>query len=96
MGGMSIPATGRDHTLVIDRVVDEDTVVAELDGSIMVAVPRTLLPTDAAPDTVLRVRRDARNVEIAIDVDASRQARLRSEALAERLRQRDPGGDIAL
>ena len=91
------PAHAREtHTLIVDRWVSDGTASAELDGERSVAVPRTLLPAEAAPDIVLRVERDAARVTITIDREATEAARRESEQLSARLRQRDTGGDITL
>lgn len=86
----------REHTLIIDRLVDEATAVVEIDGSSLAPIPRLLLPVDADSDAVLRVARGPRDVSITIDSDATEAARRESARLMNRLRTRDPGGDIAL
>ena len=91
------PARTREtHTLIVDRWVGDGTASAELDGERSVAVPRALLPAEAAPDIVLRVERDAVRVTITIDRGATEAARRESEQLSARLRQRDTGRDITL
>lgn len=84
------------HTLIVDQWVDAGMARLELDGTAMVAVPRVLLPADAAADIVLRVERDASQVTISIDEAATAAARQEGERLTARLRQRDTGGDVTL
>lgn len=84
------------HTLIVDRFADDHTAVVEIDGAIIVPIPRLLLPEDATTDSVLRVARNPRHVSVTMDPEATAAARRESALLAERLRARDPGGDLAL
>ncbi len=93
---MSERRSQREHTLVIDRLVDEATAVVEIDGTSMVPIPRLLLPADASPDAVLRVIREQQGVSIQIDSAATDAARRESARLTNRLRARDPGSDLAV
>jgi hypothetical protein len=88
--------TAGTHTLIIDRLIDDHTAVVEIDGKLIVPIPRLLLPLEASSDAVLRVARDARTVSITMDPGATAGARRVSAQLADRLRARDPGGDLAL
>lgn len=84
------------HTLIVDRFADDHTAVVEIDGATIVPIPRLLLPEDATSDSVLRVARDPQHVSISMDPEATAAARRESALLAERLRARDPGGDLVL
>jgi hypothetical protein len=84
------------HTLIVDRWVDAETAAAELDGEHATLVPRALLPSESAPDVVLRVTRGASRVTITIDRRGTEAARQESERLSARLAERDPGGDVTL
>lgn len=84
---------GAPATMVVERWVDDRTARVELDGD-LVELPRSLLPSDAVRDDVLRVERSAERVMISIDRAATGAARRRGEQLASRLRRRDPGGDL--
>jgi hypothetical protein len=87
------------HQLIIDRY-EGDLVVVAVDGRGVVDVPRWLLPAGARPDDVLAVIADgdAERVTVTIARDAAATARAREAARAavERLKRRDPGGDVTL
>lgn len=87
------------HTLVVDRFEGEWAVV-ELDGRRFLDLPRTFLPPDARSDDVLvlEVRGEGGEAELRLrrDLEATRRALERGRKLVERLRKKDPGGDIVL
>ncbi len=87
------------HTLVVDRHAGDVTVV-NVDGRGVADLPRWLLPRRAAGDDVLAVtvEADAERATITIvrDADATRRARDDARAAIDRLKQRDPGGDVIL
>ena len=84
------------HTLIIDRWMDDDLASAELDGETMVVIPRALLPSHAAPEDVLRVKRHTAAVQIAMDRKATQTARRDAARVVSRLKKRDPGGDAVV
>lgn len=87
------------HRLIVDRHEGEVSVV-ELDGHRFADVPRWMLPRGAHGDDVLAVRVEAEAdravVTITRDVDATARAREDARAAVDRLRKRDPGGDVSL
>lgn len=88
------------HRLVIDRF-EEDLVVVEVNGGAMLDLPRWMLPADAEEgDVVLMQRGSSEGADLRwtlrIDRAATEAARDTARATLERLKQRDPGGDIAL
>jgi hypothetical protein len=87
------------HRLIVDRHEGEITVV-ELDGQCFADVPRWMLPRAARGDDVLVVRveteADRAVVTITRDVDATARAKDAARAAVDRLRQRNPGGDVTL
>ncbi len=87
------------HQLIIDRY-EGDLVVVEVDGRGFVDLPRWLLPASARADDVLAVTVDAgperATITIVRDADATARARDAARAAVERLKRRDPGGDIVL
>src|SRR6266496_3632643 len=87
------------HRLIIDRH-EGDLAVVEVDGAGFSDLPRWLLPRHAQPDDVLAVTvepgAECTVISIARDVDATARARSAAERAVERLRLRDPGGDVAL
>ncbi len=93
---MATARNRHEHTLIIEQWLDSYTARAELDGAHMVELPRALLPHDAASDTVLHVACENDACHIIIDVEETRAARARAAAQVQRLRRRDPGGDVAL
>ncbi|MBI1967680.1 MAG: DUF3006 family protein [Gemmatimonadetes bacterium] len=87
------------HRLIVDRHENGLTVV-EVDGTGFVDLPRWLLPRAARGDDVLAVtvEADADRAVITVARDAAATARARDEARAavERLKRKDPGGDLRL
>jgi hypothetical protein len=87
------------HRLIVDRY-EGDLAVVEVDGRGAIDVPRWLLPAGARPDDVLTltVERDAERVTATVVRDPAATARAREAARAavDRLRRRDPGGDVTL
>ncbi len=87
------------HQLIIDRY-EGDLVVVEVDGRGFVDLPRWLLPAGVRADDVLAVTVDAgperATITIARDADATTRARDAARAAVDRLKRRDPGGDITL
>ena len=87
------------HTFIIDRH-EGDLAVVEVDGREFVDLPRWLLPAGARADDVLAVTVDAgperATITIVRDADATARARDAARAAVERLKRRDPGGDIVL
>jgi hypothetical protein len=88
------------HELIVDRFEGEMAVV-EVDGARFFDLPRWLLPPEAREDDVLAVtcRTDAEGAithEIRIDTAATASARADAQQLVDRLRRKDPGGDISL
>lgn len=88
------------HQLIVDRLEGEIAVV-EVDGARFFELPRWLLPAEAREDDVLTVTRRAGpdgaiTHEIQIDARATTSARAEAAQLVDRLRRKDPGGDISL
>lgn len=87
------------HRFIVDRHEDELTVV-EVDGESFLDLPRWLLPRGARGDDVLAVTVDAGAERAVITVvrDAEATARAKAEAreAIERLKRKDPGGDLRL
>ena len=84
---------------VVDRVNPPLAVLAADDDEYAVDVPLARLPAGVREGSVLRVPHSGREPQWdAAEVDEElRRARLHeAEAALERLRRRDPGGDIAL
>jgi len=90
---------GDHHQLIIDRY-EGDLAVVEVDGRGFVDLPRWLLPAGARADDVLAATVDAgperATITIARDAAATARARDAARAAVERLKRRDPGGDVAL
>ena len=90
---------GDHHQLIIDRY-EGDLAVVEVDGRGFVDLPRWLLPAGARADDVLAATVDAgperATITIARDAAATARARDTARAAVERLKRRDPGGDVAL
>lgn len=97
------PADDRpSHRLVVDRWEGDLCVVETEDGRVL-DLPRWLVPPGAREGDVIRawVEPDdaepgARQVTLRVDAEATAEARAAVESLLERLRRRDPGGDIEL
>lgn len=87
------------HELVVDRFEGE-VVVVEIDGSGTVDLPRWMLPAELREGDVVLARiegaRDRRTVECTVDAEETKRRRDRAGETVERLRARDPGGDITL
>jgi hypothetical protein len=89
----------KEHRLIVDRH-EEDRTVVEADGAGFFDLPRWLLPTAARGDDVLAVtvEAEADRAVITLVRDAGATARATADAAAavERLKRRDPGGDVQL
>ena len=87
------------HQLIVDRHEDALTVV-EVDGKGFVDLPRWLLPRAARGDDVLAVTVEAEAdravITVVRDAAATARAQQESRAAVERLKQKDPGGDLRL
>lgn len=89
------------HQWVIDRF-EGDLAVVEVDGEHVLDVPRWMLPDGAGEDDVIAVEvrpgtDDERAiVELRVDPEATAAAREEAAQLIERLRRKDPGGDVVL
>ncbi len=87
------------HQLIVDRH-EGDLAVVEVDGKTFLDLPRWLLPRAARGDDVLAatVEADADRAVITIVRDADATARARAEAAeaVQRLKRKDPGGDLRL
>jgi hypothetical protein len=85
------------HRLVVDRFEGE-FVVVELPGGNTIDLPLWLLPNGAKEGDVIQVEtglgREGGSVRLTIDLDASAAALADSRERLQRLRDRDPGGDI--
>jgi len=87
------------HRLIVDRHEGEVSVV-EVDGKTFHDLPRWLLPRAARGDDVLAVTVEAEAdravVTIVRDAEATRRAQADAAAAVDRLKRRDPGGDVRL
>jgi hypothetical protein len=87
------------HHLIVDRHEEDRTVVAA-DGAGFFDLPRWLLPTAARGSDVIAVTVEAEAdravITLVRDTDATAQAKADAAATVERLRRRDPGGDVRL
>lgn len=87
------------HRWIVDRHEDALTVV-EVDGHGFVDLPRWLLPRSTRGDDVLAVTVDAEAdravITIVRDADATARAARDARDAVDRLKRRDPGGDIQL
>ncbi len=75
--------------------------MVEVDGGSAVDLPRWMLPPGAREGDVLLARPEPGEdgmlrLHLRIDDDATRAARASAAARLERLRARDPGGDVQL
>jgi hypothetical protein len=91
---------GGEHRLVIDRF-EGDLAVVEVDGGPTLDLPRWLLPEGAKEGDHLTARREeagegAARIELRLDPEATRAARQEAVDTLGRLKERDPGGDLAL
>lgn len=91
---MSASRSG-DRRLVVDRF-EGDVAVVELDDGATADLPRWILPPDAREGSVLLLRAGAGAVHIALDAEATRDASRAAREQLDRLRERDPGGDLEL
>jgi Protein of unknown function (DUF3006) len=87
------------HRLIVDRHEEQRTVV-EADGAGFFDLPRWLFPSATRGDDVLAVsvetEADRAVITIVRDAAATARAKADAAAAAERLRRRDPGGDVQL
>ena len=87
------------HRFIVDRHEGALTVV-EVDGKTFLDLPRWLLPVSARADDVLAVtvEAEADRAVVTLERDAAATARAQADAAAavERLKRRDPGGDVRL
>jgi hypothetical protein len=87
------------HRWIVDRH-EGDRSVVEMDGDGMLDLPRWLLPPAARGDDVLTVTvaADGDRTVISVQRDAAATAAAREAARAaiERLKRKDPGGDLRL
>ena len=85
------------HRLIVDRHEEGRTVV-EADGTGFFDLPRWLLPIAARGDDVLAVTVEAEAdravITVERDADATARAKADARATVERLKRRDPGGDM--
>lgn len=91
---------GDSARLVVDRVEGAFAAV-ELPGRGVVDLPVDWLPVGAKEGDVLRLSisdtpEGARRLELALDQDDTRATREDAAARLQRLRERDPGGDLEL
>jgi hypothetical protein len=89
----------RTYEMVVDRFEGEIAVV-EVAGGATLDLPRWMLPPHAHEGDVIRVRageaEGAWRVETTVDTAETRRRREAARGTLERLRARDPGGDIEL
>jgi hypothetical protein len=94
--GTHMPDT---HRFIVDRH-EGDVSVVEVDGRAVLDLPRWLLPPAARGDDVLAVTVAASEdrAVITIERDAAATARARDQARValDRLKRKDPGGDLGL
>ena len=83
------------HRFIVDRHEGELAVV-EVDGTTFLDLPRWLLPLGTRADDVLAVAVDADAERATVTIVRDAEARDAARAAQERLRRRDPGGDLAL
>jgi DUF3006 family protein len=87
------------HRWIVDRH-EGDRSVVEIDGDGLLDLPRWLLPPAARGDDVLAVRvaADGDRTVITVERDAAATAAARDAARAavDRLKRKDPGGDLRL
>jgi len=87
------------HRFIIDRH-EGDVTVVEIDGHALLDLPRWLLPTGAHGDDVLSVTVDAGSeravITVARDAAATERAKAAGRRAVERLKPKDPGGDLVL
>lgn len=87
------------HRLVVDRHEEQRTVV-ELDGKDFLDLPRWMLPPETRADDVIAVQVEAEGgravVTLLRDEAATARAQQTAREAIDRLRSRDPGGDMRL
>ena len=87
------------HRLIVDRH-EEDRIVVAADDAGFFDLPRWLLPTAARGNDVIAVTVEAEAdravITLVRDADATTRAEAAARAVVERLKQRDPGGDVQL
>ena len=87
------------HQLIVDRQ-EGDRMVVEVDGHGFADLPRWLLPAATRGDDVLTVivesEPDRTVVTLQRDPAATARAKSAAKDVVERLRKRDPGGDVRL
>ncbi len=87
------------HRFIVDRHEEALTVV-EVDGTVFLDVPRWLLPGATRADDVLAVtvEAEADRTVVTLERDTAATARAQADAAAavQRLKRRDPGGDVRL
>jgi len=87
------------HRFIVDRHEEALTVV-EVDGTVFLDVPRWLLPGATRADDVLvvTVEAGADRTVVTLERDTAATARAQADAAAavQRLKRRDPGGDVRL
>ena len=87
------------HRFIVDRHEEALTVV-EVDGTVFLDLPRWLLPGATRADDVLAVtvEAEANRTVVTLERDTAATARAQADAAAavQRLKRRDPGGDVRL
>ena len=87
------------HRFIVDRHEGKVSVV-EIDGDALVDLPRWLLPTGTRGDDVLGVTVDAGAeravITVTRDAAATERAKAAGRRAVERLKPKDPGGDVVL
>jgi len=87
------------HRLTVDRH-EADLTVVQVDGAGFVDLPRWMLPTDAGAGDIISVtvatERDRAVVTLVRDPEATARAQQLAREAINRLKSRDPGGDVTL
>ncbi len=87
------------HQLIVDRH-EGDLAVVEVDGKAFLDLPRWLLPRAARGDDVLAVTVEAESdravITVVRDADATARAKAEAAEAVQRLKRKDPGGDLRL
>jgi hypothetical protein len=87
------------HQLIVDRH-EGDRSVVEVDGTGFTDLPRWLLPMAARGDDVITViveaEPDRTVVTLQRDPAATARAKTAAKDAIDRLKRRDPGGDVRL
>ena len=89
-----------EHRLVVDRV-EGDLAVVEVDGGAVLDLPLWMLPEGTRESAVVSVTSaggedGVLRLTLRLDPEAGRRAREAAAERLERLRSRDPGGDVEL